>query len=154
MVYGPLANGVTSGTYEGAPAYPHKGSWWELGDRSGATVFYTAPTAIRACMKWGAEFPNRFELTSLRLLGTVGEPINPKAWLWYHKVIGREGCPIVDTWWQPETGAIMISPLPGVTATKPGSAMTPLPGISAQVVNDDGTPVGHGHGGYLVLDKP
>jgi acyl-coenzyme A synthetase/AMP-(fatty) acid ligase len=133
MVYGPLANGVTSVMYEGALDYPHKGIWWELVDRSGATVFYTAPTAIRACMKWGAEFPNSHELTSLRLLGTVGEPINPKAWLWYQTVIGRGRCPIVDTWWQPETGAIMIRPLPGLTATKPGSATLPLPGISTEV---------------------
>jgi acetyl-CoA synthetase len=154
MVYGPLANGVTSVMYEGAPDYPHKGIWWELVDRSGATVFYTAPTAIRACMKWGAEFPNRFELTSLRLLGTVGEPINPKAWLWYHKVIGREGCPIVDTWWQTETGAIMISPLPGLTATKPGSATLPLPGVSAAVVSPNtGREVTEGEG-LLVLTRP
>ena len=110
IVYGPLANGVTSVMYEGAPDYPHKGIWWELVDRYRATILYTAPTAIRACMKWGAEFPDRFDLTSLRLLGTVGEPINPKAWLWYHKVIGGERCPIVDTWWQTETGAIMITP--------------------------------------------
>ena len=154
MVYGPLANGVTSVMYEGAPDYPHKGIWWELVDRSGATVFYTAPTAIRACMKWGAEFPNRFELTSLRLLGTVGEPINPKAWLWYHKVIGRERCPIVDTWWQTETGAIMISPLPGLTATKPGSATLPLPGVSAAVVSPNtGREVTEGEG-LLVLTRP
>jgi acetyl-CoA synthetase len=154
MVYGPLANGVTSVMYEGAPDYPHKGIWWEIVDRSGATVFYTAPTAIRACMKWGAENPNRFELTSLRLLGTVGEPINPRAWLWYHKVIGRERCPIVDTWWQTETGAIMISPLPGLTATKPGSATRSLPGVSAAVVSPDtGLEVTEGQG-LLVLTRP
>src|SRR6476646_5437907 len=154
MVYGPLANGVTSVMYEGAPDYPHKGIWWELVDRSGATVFYTAPTAIRACMKWGAEFPNQFGLTSLRLLGTVGEPINPKAWLWYHKVIGRERCPIVDTWWQTETGAIMISPLPGVTATKPGSATLPLPGVSTAVLDPiTGDEVTEGEG-LLVLTRP
>ena len=120
IVYGPLANGATSVMYEGAPDYPHKGIWWELVERFGVTIFYTAPTAIRACMKWGAEHPNANDLSSLRLLGTVGEPINPKAWLWYHVVIGRERCPIVDTWWQTETGQIMISPLPGLTDTKPG----------------------------------
>ncbi len=125
IVYGPLANGATSVMYEGAPDYPHKGIWWELVERYGVTIFYTAPTAIRACMKWGAEHPNAHDLSSLRLLGTVGEPINPKAWLWYHVVIGRERCPIVDTWWQTETGQIMISPLPGLTETKPGSATIP-----------------------------
>ena len=120
IVYGPLANGTTGVMYEGAPDYPHKGIWWELVERYKATIFYTAPTAIRACIKWGPEHPDKFDLSSLRLLGTVGEPINPKAWLWYHKVIGGERCPIVDTWWQTETGSIMISPLPGITSTKPG----------------------------------
>ena len=128
IVYGPLANGTTGVMYEGAPDYPHKGIWWELVERYKATIFYTAPTAIRACIKWGAEHPDKFDLSSLRLLGTVGEPINPKAWLWYHKVIGGERCPIVDTWWQTETGSIMISPLPGIVSTKPGSATLPMPG--------------------------
>jgi acetyl-CoA synthetase len=154
IVYGPLANGATSVMYEGAPDYPHKGIWWELVDRYGITIFYTAPTAIRACMKWGAEHPNRFDLSSLRLLGTVGEPINPKAWLWYHVVIGRENCPIVDTWWQTETGQIMISPLPGLTETKPGSATFPLPAVAADVVNEvTGESVEQGQG-LLVLKRP
>ena len=138
IVYGPLCNGATSVMFEGAPDYPHKGIWWELIERYGVTVFYTAPTAIRACMKWGPEHPNAHDLSTLRLLGTVGEPINPKAWLWYHVVIGRERCPIVDTWWQTETGQIMISPLPGLTETKPGSATNPLPGVVADVVDEDG----------------
>ena len=128
IVYGPLANGATSVMYEGAPDYPDKDIWWELCERYGVTIFYTAPTAIRACMKWGREFPDRNDLSSLRLLGTVGEPINPKAWLWYHKVIGGERCPIVDTWWQTETGAIMITTLPGLVDTKPGSAGTAAAG--------------------------
>ena len=133
--------------WEGAPDYPHKGIWWELVERYGVTILYTAPTAIRACMKWGAEIPAEHDLSSLRLLGTVGEPINPKAWLWYHKVIGGERCPIVDTWWQTETGAIMITPLPGITATKPGSATTPFPGVDAEVVDEsDGEPVEDGPG--------
>ncbi len=154
IVYGPLANGATSVMYEGAPDYPHKGIWWELCERYGVTIFYTAPTAIRACMKWGAEHPNAHDLSSLRLLGTVGEPINPKAWLWYHVVIGREHCPIVDTWWQTETGQIMISPLPGLTETKPGSATFPLPGVVAEVVDETtGEPIEQGHG-LLVLKRP
>jgi acetyl-CoA synthetase len=154
IVYGPLANGATSVMYEGAPDYPHKGIWWELIERYKVTIFYTAPTAIRACMKWGAEFPRKHNLESLRLLGTVGEPINPKAWLWYHKVIGGERCPIVDTWWQTETGAILISPLPGITATKPGSATKPFPGIAAEVVDEhEGKPVEEGQG-LLVLTRP
>ncbi len=128
IVYGPLANATTGIMYEGAPDYPHRGIWWELVEHYKATIFYTAPTAIRACIKWGAEHPDKFDLSSLRLLGTVGEPINPKAWLWYYKVIGGERCPIVDTWWQTETGSIMISPLPGIVSTKPGSATRPLPG--------------------------
>ena len=154
IVYGPLANGVTSVMYEGAPDYPHKGIWWELIERYGISIFYTAPTAIRACMKWGAEHPNAHDLLSLRLLGTVGEPINPKAWLWYHVVIGRERCPIVDTWWQTETGQIMISPLPGLTATKPGSATFALPGVVADVVDErTGESVEQGQG-LLVLKRP
>ena len=116
--------------WEGAPDYPHKGIWWELVERYGVSILYCAPTAIRACIKWGAQWPGKHDLSSLRLLGSVGEPINPKAWLWYHKVIGGERCPIVDTWWQTETGAIMISPLPGITATKPGSATQPFPGVA------------------------
>jgi acetyl-CoA synthetase len=154
IVYGPLANGATSVMYEGAPDYPGKDVWWELIERYGVTILYTAPTAIRACMKWGAEHPEGHDLTSLRLLGSVGEPINPKAWLWYHKVIGGERCPIVDTWWQTETGHILISPLPGIVATKPGSATLPLPGIDAAVVDDDGEPVGAGGEGLLVLRRP
>jgi acetyl-CoA synthetase len=154
IVYGPLANGATSVMYEGAPDYPHKGIWWELVERYGVSIFYTAPTAIRACMKWGAEYPNAHDLSSLRLLGTVGEPINPKAWLWYHVVIGRERCPIVDTWWQTETGQIMISPLPGLTETKPGSATNPLPGVVADVVDEaTGESVEQGQG-LLVLKRP
>jgi len=153
IVYGPLANGATSVMYEGAPDYPHQAVWWELIERYGVTIFYTAPTAIRACMKWGAEWPAKHDLSSLRLLGTVGEPINPKAWLWYHKVIGAERCPIVDTWWQTETGQIMITPLPGLTATKPGSATRPFPGISATIVDQDGNRVEEGTG-VLVLDRP
>jgi acetyl-CoA synthetase len=153
IVYGALANATTGIMNEGAPDYPHRGIWWELVEHYKATVFYTAPTAIRACIKWGAEHPDKFDLSSLRLLGTVGEPINPKAWLWYHKVIGGERCPIVDTWWQTETGSIMISPLPAITATKPGSATRPLPGILADVVDNDGNSVGHGQG-LLVLKRP
>ncbi len=154
IVYGPLANGATGVMYEGAPDYPHKGIWWEIIQRYGVTIFYTAPTAIRACIKWGAEYPRKFDLSSLRLLGTVGEPINPKAWLWYHKIIGRERCPIVDTWWQTETGQIMITPLPGITETKPGSATTPFPGILADVVDEhEGKTVKEGQG-LLVLKRP
>jgi acetyl-CoA synthetase len=153
IVYGPLANGATSVIYEGAPDYPAKDVWWETIERFGVTIFYTAPTAIRACMKWGPEHPGGHDLGSLRLLGSVGEPINPKAWLWYREVIGGGHCPIVDTWWQTETGQIMISPLPGITATKPGSAMHALPGIDAAVVDDDGEPLEHGEG-LLVLRRP
>jgi acetyl-CoA synthetase len=153
IVYGPLANGATSVMYEGAPDYPDRDVWWSLIERYGVTILYTAPTAIRACMKWGTEYPERHDLTSLRMLGSVGEPINPKAWLWYHKVIGGESCPIVDTWWQTETGHIMISPLPGITATKPGSATRPLPGIDAAVVDEAGEPVEDGKG-LLVLRRP
>jgi acetyl-CoA synthetase len=153
IVYGPLANGATSVMYEGAPDYPDKDIWWETIERYGVTILYTAPTAIRACMKWGVEYPQRHDLSSLRLLGSVGEPINPKAWLWYHKVIGGERCPIVDTWWQTETGHIMISPLPGIVATKPGSATRPLPGIDAAVFDEAGEPLEGGEG-LLVLRRP
>lgn len=154
IVYGPLSNRVTQVIYEGTPDTPHKGRFWEIVAKYGVTIFYTAPTAIRTFMKWGAEYPQQHDLSSLRLLGSVGEPINPEAWMWYRDVIGDDRCPIVDTWWQTETGAIMISPLPGVTATKPGSAMGPLPGIGAAVVDDEGRPVELGHGGYLVLTEP
>jgi acetyl-CoA synthetase len=154
IVYGPLANGVTSVMYEGAPDYPEKDIWWELCERYGVTVFYTAPTAIRACMKWGIEHPQRHDLSKLRLLGTVGEPINPKAWLWYWKVIGGERCPIVDTWWQTETGHIMISPLPGVTPAKPGSATRPLPGIETAVLNESGGQAEANEQGLLSLTRP
>ena len=153
IVYGPLMNGATSVMYEGAPDYPDKDIWWELCERYGVTIFYTAPTAIRACMKWGVEYPQRHDLSKLRLLGTVGEPINPKAWLWYWKVIGGERCPIVDTWWQTETGHIMISPLPGVVPAKPGSATRPLPGIDAAVLDEDGNEV-EGDQGLLALRRP
>jgi len=154
IVYGPLANGATSVMWEGAPDYPHKGIWWELVERYAITILYCAPTAIRACIKWGAEWPNKHDLSSLRLLGSVGEPINPKAWLWYHKVIGRERCPIVDTWWQTETGAIMITPLPGITVTKPGSATEPFPGVFAEVLDEStGEPITEGQG-LLVLTHP
>jgi acetyl-CoA synthetase len=154
IVYGPLSNGATSVMWEGAPDYPHKGIWWEVAARYKATILYAAPTAIRTFIKWGAEIPREHDLSSLRLLGSVGEPINPKAWLWYRQVIGGGRCPIVDTWWQTETGAIMISPLPGITATKPGSATQPFPGVEAEVVDEhDGGPVEEGQG-LLVLDRP
>jgi acetyl-CoA synthetase len=154
IVYGPLANGATSVMWEGAPDYPDKGIWWELVERYKVSILYCAPTAIRACIKWGAEWPGRHDLSSLRLLGSVGEPINPKAWLWYHKVIGGGRCPIVDTWWQTETGAIMITPLPGITATKPGSATNPFPGVFAEVRDEaTGEPVHEGQG-LLVLTRP
>jgi acetyl-CoA synthetase len=154
IVYGPLANGATSVMWEGAPDYPEKDIWWEIVERYGVTILYCAPTAIRACIKWGAQWPNKHELSSLRLLGSVGEPINPKAWLWYHKVIGGERCPIVDTWWQTETGAIMITPLPGITATKPGSATQPFPGVFAEVREESsGEPIEEGQG-LLVLTRP
>jgi len=154
IVYGPLTNGATSVMWEGAPDYPDKDIWWELVERYKVSILYCAPTAIRACIKWGAEWPDKHDLSSLRLLGTVGEPINPKAWLWYHKVIGGERCPIVDTWWQTETGAIMITPLPGITATKPGSATQPFPGVEAQVLAESsGEPIVEGQG-LLVLTKP
>jgi acetyl-CoA synthetase len=154
IVYGPLMNGMTSVMFEGAPDYPHKGIWWELCERYGVTVFYTAPTAIRACIKWGVEHPQKADLSTLRLLGTVGEPINPKAWLWYWKVIGGERCPIVDTWWQTETGHIMITTLPGSQHTKPGSAGKPLPGIDAAVLDEEGNEVADGEQGLLALRTP
>ncbi len=154
IVYGPLTNRATQLMYEGTPDTPHQGRWWELVEKYGVTVLYTAPTAIRTFMKWGEQVPADFNLSSLRLLGSVGEPINPEAWMWYRRVIGADRCPIVDTWWQTETGAIMISPLPGVTATKPGSAMRGLPGIGVDVVDDHAAPVPDGGGGYLVLDQP
>jgi len=153
VVYGPLANGATSVMYEGTPDYPSRAIAWELIERSGVTILYTAPTAIRTWMKWGAEYPARHDLSSLRLLATVGEPINPKAWLWYHAVIGGGRCPVIDTWWQTETGCILIAALPGVTATKPGSATRPLPGIDADVVDEDGCSV-RGQQGNLVLKRP
>jgi acetyl-CoA synthetase len=154
IVYGPLMNGATSVMYEGAPDYPDKDIWWELCERYGVTIFYTAPTAIRACMKWGIEYPQKHDLSKLRLLGTVGEPINPKAWLWYWKVIGGERCPIVDTWWQTETGHIMISSLAGVVPAKPGSATRPLPGVDAAVLDEDGNEVEAGEQGLLALRRP
>jgi len=154
VVYGPLINGATQVIYEGTPDTPHRGRWWEIVQKYGVTILYTAPTAIRTCMKWGEDIPAGFDLSSLRVLGSVGEPINPEAWMWYRRVIGGDRTPIVDTWWQTETGAIMISPLPGVTPTKPGSAQVPLPGIAADVVDDDAKPVPNGGGGYLVLTEP
>jgi acetyl-CoA synthetase len=153
IVYGPLANGATSVMYEGAPNYPAEDRWWEIIERYGVTIFYTAPTAIRACMKWGAEHPQKHDLSSLRLLGTVGEPINPRAWLWYHEQIGGGRCPIVDTWWQTETGMIMITPLPGLTTTKPGSATVPFPGIEAKIFDAKGNEITEG-AGTLVLTRP
>ena len=153
IVYGPLAQGATQVMYEGVPNFPANDRIWSLIEKYGVTVFYTAPTAIRTYMKWGAEEPAKHDLSSLRLIGSVGEPINPEAWMWYHKHIGNSRCPIVDTWWQTETGGIMISPLPGVTVTKPGSATHPLPGISAEVVDESGAPVNRG-GGYLTITQP
>ncbi len=153
VVYGPLANGATVVMYEGAPDWPQKDRFWEIIERYGVTIFYTAPTAIRAFMRWGTEWPNRRDLTSLRVLGSVGEPINPEAWIWYHNTIGRERCPIVDTWWQTETGMIMITPLPGMTSTKPGSATLPFPGVSAEIRDGQGRRVEKG-GGLLTLTKP
>ena len=154
IVYGPLANGATQVMYEGTPDTPHRGRWWEIVEKYRVTLLYTAPTAIRTFMKWGEDIPAGFDLSSLRLLGSVGEPINPEAWIWYRRVIGGDRVPVVDTWWQTETGAIMISPLPGVTAAKPGSATRPLPGVSADVVDYDGQPVPNGGGGFLVLTEP
>src|SRR5690606_28200533 len=151
VVYGPLANGATVVMYEGAPDFPDRGRFWGICEKYGVTVFYTAPTAIRAFMKWGEDWPGRYDLSRLRLLGTVGEPINPEAWVWYHRFIGGERCPIVDTWWQTETGAIMITPLPGLTETRPGSATRPFPGIQAEVLNEQGEPV---RAGYLAIRRP
>tara|TARA_R100001132_G_C3273931_1_gene95973 strand:+ start:3274 stop:5238 length:1965 start_codon:yes stop_codon:yes gene_type:complete len=154
IVYGPLANGATTVMYEGAPNWPDEGRFWEIVEKYQVNIFYTAPTAIRAFIKWGDEWPNKYDLSSLRLLGTVGEPINPEAWMWYHRVIGQERCPIVDTWWQTETGGIMMSPLPGVTATKPGSCTTPLPGVVPDIVSADGESLGDNQGGLLVMRQP
>ncbi|MEJ8649612.1 acetate--CoA ligase [Streptomyces sp. MS1.AVA.3] len=154
ITYGPLSNGATEVLYEGTPDTPHQGRWWEIVQKYGVTILYTAPTAIRACMKWGDDIPAKFDLSSLRILGSVGEPINPEAWMWYRKHIGADATPIVDTWWQTETGGMMLSPLPGVTATKPGSAQLALPGIGATVVDDDAREVPDGAGGYLVLTEP
>ncbi|MBE9537133.1 MAG: acetate--CoA ligase [Proteobacteria bacterium] len=154
IVYGILSNGATSLMYEGAPNYPGPDRFWEIVEKYKVNIFYTAPTAIRAFMKWGSEWPDKHDLSSLRLLGSVGEPINPEAWMWYHRVIGQEKCPIVDTWWQTETGAVMITPLPGATETKPGSATRPFPGIEVDVLSKDGKPVDADHGGYLVIKKP
>src|SRR5204863_675314 len=154
IVYGPLQNGATTIMYEGAPNHPEPDRFWQMIERHKVNIFYTAPTAIRAFMKWGERWPRRYEMKTLRLLGTVGEPINPEAWMWYREVIGRERCPIVDTWWQTETGMIMITPLPGAIATKPGSATRPFPGVIVDVVNMEGEPVPDGSGGFLVLKRP
>ncbi len=154
VVYGPLSNGATVMMYEGAPNFPEPDRFWDIIERHRINIFYTAPTAIRAFIKWGEQWPLKHDLSSLRLLGTVGEPINPEAWMWYHRIIGRSECPIVDTWWQTETGAIMISPLPGATPTKPGSATKPFPGIEADVMTREGKPVGANEGGYLVIKRP
>ena len=154
IVYGPLSNRVTQVVYEGTPNTPHEGRHWEIVQKYGVSIYYTAPTLIRTFMKWGADIPAKYDLSSLRVLGSVGEPINPEAWIWYRENVGGGKAPIVDTWWQTETGAIMISPLPGVISTKPGSAQRPLPGIGAKVVNDEGVEVPAGGGGYLVLDEP
>jgi acetyl-CoA synthetase len=154
VVYGPLANGATSFMYEGAPNFPQPDRFWSIVSRHSVSILYTAPTAIRAFMKWGAEWPKRHDLSSLRLLGTVGEPINPEAWIWYHEVIGGKRCPIVDTWWQTETGGILITPLPGATPTKPGSATLPFFGIQPDVVDDNGNTVPPDSGGKLVIRRP
>lgn len=154
IVYGPLANGATQVVYEGTPNSPDEHRHWNIVEKYGVTIYYTAPTLVRTFMKWGRQIPDAHDLSSIRLLGSVGEPINPEAWRWFRDVIGAGSAPIVDTWWQTETGAIMVSPLPGVTATKPGSAQTPLPGISAAIVDDDAKMLGPGGNGYLVLDEP
>jgi acetyl-CoA synthetase len=153
VVYGPLANGATVVMYEGAPDWPQKDRFWQIIERYGVTIFYTAPTAIRAFMKWGTAWPKKRDLSSLRLLGSVGEPINPEAWVWYHRYIGGERCPVVDTWWQTETGAIMITPLPGLTTTKPGSATRAFPGVRAEIKNEKGESMPSG-GGLLTLTRP
>ena len=152
VVYGPLANGATQLMYEGTPDTPHPGRWWELIEKYKVSIFYTAPTAIRSFMKIGAEVPAKFDLSSIRVLGSVGEPINPEAWIWYPETIGAGTTPVVDTWWQTETGAIMVSALPGITSLKPGSAQVPIPGISIGVIDDEGAPVGKGEGGLLVIE--
>jgi acetyl-CoA synthetase len=154
IVYGPLSNGATVVLYEGAPDYPDRDRWWEIVERYGVTVFYTAPTAIRACMRWGPEYPARHDLSSLRLLGSVGEPINPEAWMWYYRHIGGGRCPVVDTWWQTETGMILVTPLPGITPMKPGSASFPFPGLEVDIVDDQGRPVPEGQSGYFVVKSP
>src|SRR5262249_15893170 len=154
VVYGPMATAATQVIYEGAPDFPDKDRFWEICERYGVTVFYTAPTAIRAFMKWGTEFPERRDLSKLRLLGPVGGPINPQAGVWYQQYIGGGRCPVVDTWWQTETGHILISPLPGITPLKPGSATFPFPGIEADIVDESGNSVPTGAGGYLVIKKP
>jgi acetyl-CoA synthetase len=154
VVYGPLANGATTLMYEGAPNWPGPDRFWDLVEKHRVSILYTAPTAIRAFMKWGEEWPRKHDLSSLRLLGTVGEPINPEAWMWYHRVIGGSRCPIVDTWWQTETGGIMISPLPGVTPTKPGTATLPFFGVKPEVVDDNGKAVPKNSGGKLVVRQP
>ena len=154
VAYGPLVNGATQVIYEGTPDTPHQGRWWEIVQKYGVTIFYTAPTAIRTCMKWGRQIPDEYDLSSLRVLGTVGEAINPEAWRWFHEVIGGERCPIVDTWWQTETGAHMLTPLPGVTALKPGSAQRPVPGVDLQVVDETGAPMEGTGAGFLVAREP
>jgi acetyl-CoA synthetase len=154
IVYGPLANGATSVMYEGTPDYPDRDRFWAIVEKYGVSIFYTAPTAIRTFMRWGEEYPRRRDLSTLRLLGSVGEPINPEAWIWYRKNIGSDRCPVVDTWWQTETGMILIAPLPGITTLKPGSATKPFPGIEAEVVDEAGNSVGPGAGGYLVIKRP
>ncbi|MDO5499116.1 MAG: acetate--CoA ligase [Propionibacteriaceae bacterium] len=154
MAYGPLSNGISMVMYEGTPDAPHKGRWWQVIDKYKVTILYTAPTAIRTFMKWGEDIPAEYDLSSLRLMGSVGEPINPEAYNWYHQHIGRGRCPITDTWWQTETGMIMIAPMPGIETAKPGSAMRPLPGVTVDVVDDEGNPLGHGESGLLVVTKP
>jgi acetyl-CoA synthetase len=154
VVYGPLINGVSSVLFEGVPQFPDKDRYWDIVEKYKVTQLYTAPTSIRTFMKWGTEYVTKHDLSSLRVIGTVGEPINPEAWMWYHEYVGNSRCPIVDTWWQTETGHMMIAPLPGVTTTKPGSATIPLPGINVEVVDENGNPVPKGSGGYLVITKP
>ncbi|MEM5817670.1 MAG: AMP-binding protein, partial [Desulfitobacterium hafniense] len=154
IVYGPLANGATVLMYEGSPDYPNRDRFWEIVEKYKVTILYTAPTAIRTFMKWGPQYPQSRDLSSLRLLGSVGEPINPEAWMWYYKYIGGERCPIVDTWWQTETGMIMMTPLPGITSLKPGSCTVPFPGVRIEVVDSAGHPVPKGGGGYLAIKEP
>ncbi|MBX6341974.1 MAG: acetate--CoA ligase, partial [Thermomicrobiaceae bacterium] len=154
IVYGPLANGATTVMYEGAPDYPDKDRFWDIVERRKVTILYTAPTSIRSFMRWGTQYPEKHDLSSLRLLGTVGEPINPEAWVWYHEHIGGGRCPVVDTWWQTETGMILITPLPGITTLKPGSATLPFPGIEPDILDEEGNSVPTGHGGFLVMKRP